>query len=96
MIGLLTLIAVLVALAPRMRSIMGASCGETALSCTSPDGSGWYLVQASETADGYDDHCFYSGEGFCGDYPMDAEFEYGTQWWSLGPCLDWLADFGSP
>jgi hypothetical protein len=73
----------------------GVSCGPTATNCTFPDGSGWYLVQASETASGHEDHCFHY-DSLCGGLPMDAEFLGGTHFWSLGPALDWLAGFTQP
>lgn len=74
----------------------GYSCGASALTCLQPDGSGWYLVQASETADSVDAHCFYYGTGFCGTLPFDREFELGNHDWSLQPSLDWLAGFANP
>lgn len=73
----------------------GVSCGPTATNCTFPDGSGWYLVPASETADGREDHCFIYQSG-CGGLPMDTEFLGGSHFWSLGPALDWLASFTQP
>jgi len=70
----------------------GISCGAGATSCTSPGGSGWYLVTASETAYGREDHCFHYSSG-CGGIPMDAEFVGGNHFWSLGPSLEWLSGF---
>jgi pimeloyl-ACP methyl ester carboxylesterase len=47
-----------------METTTGYGCGPSALSCLQGNGSGWYLVQASQTADGEDDHCFHYGAGF--------------------------------
>ncbi|MHC5084636.1 MAG: carbohydrate-binding domain-containing protein [Planctomycetota bacterium] len=69
----------------------GISCGGGAYDCMQPDGSGWYMVQTFETADGDDDHCFYYS-GTCG-YAFDDNFLNGTDVWSLAPSLDWLASF---
>jgi dienelactone hydrolase len=74
----------------------GISCGVSALSCPQANGSGWWLVQASETADGVDDHCFLYGSGFCGRLPFDTNFESGTGWWALPTSLDWLASWAVP
>lgn len=79
-----------------METTSGVSCGPTAASCTAPDGSGWYLVQAFETAAGKEDHCFHYASAFCGTVPFDASFLGGNFFWSLGPSLDWLAGFTTP
>ncbi len=74
----------------------GSTCGPSTLNCIQQAGNGWYLVQASETADHLDVHCFYYGTSLCGNLPLDAEFEAGDHHWSLNPSLDWLASFISP
>ena len=70
----------------------GISCDAGATSCTASDGSGWYMVTASETTYGREDHCFHYSSG-CGGIPMDSEFVGGDHFWSLGPSLEWLAGF---
>lgn len=79
-----------------METTSGVSCGPTAASCESPNGSGWYLVQSFETASGKDAHCFHYGNSLCGAVPFDANFLGGNFFWSLGPSLDWLASFTTP
>lgn len=67
----------------------GVSCGDTAMDCYTEDGSGWYMVQSSETALGSDGHGFWLNfqTGF------DFNFVEGTDFWCMGPSLDWLASF---
>lgn len=79
-----------------METTSGVSCGPTAASCVAADGSGWYLVQAFETAAGKEDHCFHYASAFCGTVPFDANFLGGSFFWSLGPSLDWLSGFATP
>ncbi len=71
----------------------GISCGPSALQCIQGDGSGWYIVETSETAAGYDGHCFHFGYFYCYT-PMDATYLNGTADWCLNPSMDWLASFG--
>ena len=71
----------------------GASCGSSATQCVSPDGSGWWLVSRTATADGQANHCFHYGNRGCDRVPFDAEFESGDAWWALPASLDWLAGF---
>lgn len=79
-----------------METTSGMSCGASATSCTDAGGGGWYLVQAFETAAGKENHCFHYGNSPCGGTPMDAQFVNGSNYWSLGPSLDWLAAFATP
>jgi hypothetical protein len=68
----------------------GVSCGDEAIDCHTADGSGWYMVQSSETAWGSDSHGFwlsFQASGF------DPNFEDGTDFWCMEPSLDWLASF---
>lgn len=79
-----------------LQTTSGVSCGATATSCIAANGSGWYLVQAFETTDGKDTHCFHYGNRLCGGFPFDANFSSGTAFWSLAPALDWLKTFTTP
>jgi hypothetical protein len=72
----------------------GIDCGPTAFDCIQADGSGFYIVQNAETADGSAPHCFQY-EGICGPN-FDANYEGGTALWSLAPCLDWLTSHALP
>ncbi|HYI18875.1 MAG TPA: PA14 domain-containing protein, partial [Solirubrobacteraceae bacterium] len=67
-------------------------CGAAANRCLAPDGSGWYLVQHSEVADGIADHCYFHGGGGCSYSPP---FDPGwltpsTAPWGMKASLDWL------
>ena len=78
-----------------LEATTGYSCGSQAMSCTQTNGSGWWLVTKSQTADNVDKHCFLYGSGWCGSVPMDYNFEFGNTWWGLNQSLDWLSGFGS-
>ena len=73
--------------------ITGQSCGATAFDCIASDGSGYYIVQASEIDNGSAPHCFTYRRGACG-LGFDPNYESNTSVWSLDPSLDWLAGFG--
>ena len=78
----------------QQEAVTGVSCGPGAFDCIGPDGSGFYIVQDAETADGSAPHCF-TYTGICGP-DFDANYAPGTAAWSLGPSLDWLASFATP
>ena len=80
----------------QLEQTTGYSCGPQAMSCTQPDGSGWWLVTTAQTADAVDHHCFFYGSGSCGAVPLDRNFEFGSGWWALEAGLDWLSGFGAP
>jgi hypothetical protein len=70
----------------------GRSCAATAFDCLAADGSGWYVVQNSEVADGLAEHCYFHGPYFC---PREPPFDptwltSATAPWALTPNLDWL------
>ena len=74
--------------------VTGVSCGPGAFDCLAADGSGFYIVQASETDDGEAPHCF-TYTGLCGP-DFDLNYANPTGPWSLEPSLDWLASFAAP
>ena len=67
-------------------------CGVAANRCWSPSGSGWYMVQHSEVADGIADHCYFHGGGGCSyTPPFDPGWRPPSTWeWGLQASLDWL------
>jgi hypothetical protein len=78
-----------------LNDITGRQCAVTAFSCLSANGSGWYVVQNSEVANGKADHCYFMGaDGYtsCSPTPpFDPTWAASTTApWALGPNLDWL------
>lgn len=71
----------------------GRSCDVTATSCLGADGSGWYVVQDAELADGLSEHCYFWGPRYCPTPPpFDPTWLHSTTAaWALAPNLAWLA-----
>ncbi len=68
----------------------GYDGGPTAFDCIQGDGSGFYIVKDSETADGKANHC-YTYEGICGP-TFDAAYDVPGSVWGFDTNLDWLAE----
>jgi hypothetical protein len=73
----------------------GKQCATTTFSCIAPNGSGWFVVQDSEVANGKADHCYFMGAD--GYTSCSASPSFDQTWltsttapWALGPSLDWL------
>jgi cysteine-rich repeat protein len=71
-------------------AVTGRSCGSMVSDCLQNDGSGWYIVKSTDTADATADHC-YMMSGGCFGSGLDTTFETGTAEWSLDTNLEWLA-----
>ena len=79
-----------------LNMLTGRSC--SASPCLGPDGSGYYVVEHSEVADGVADHCWWQSVNLvvptnsCTSPPtFDPGFPPpGTAPWSLTTNLDWL------
>lgn len=69
----------------------GMSCGSSADSCLSGNGSGWILLQNEQVSDGRADHC-YMRDGDCAasEDTLDALWTTGSGDWAVGASLDWL------
>lgn len=81
----------------QVEALTGLSCGEDAMSCLTGNGSGWYMVQHAEQADGYADHC-YMRDGDCGapQDQLDPTWFSGSGEWVLDANLEWLTGFSGP
>jgi hypothetical protein len=75
-----------------MNAISGRNC--TVPQCLAADGSGYYVVQDQETADGVADHCYHHAGG-CNWYPtFDAHWAPPSERpWALLPGLRWLTRY---
>jgi hypothetical protein len=78
-----------------LNDLTGKQCAVTAFSCLASNGSGWYVVQNSEVANGKADHCYFMGaDGYTScspNPPFDRTWlTSATAPWALGPSLDWL------
>jgi dienelactone hydrolase len=73
-------------------AITGNGCAPNWGPCFRGDGSGYYIVQNFEVADGVADHCFFEGGGKCSvNPPFDPNWPPPSQVpWALAPNLDWL------
>jgi hypothetical protein len=79
-------------------TLTGLSCGSTATSCLQTNGSGWYIVQNAQVADGSADHCYMRRSGDCGgsQNSLDTGWQTGADPWELNANLDWLKTFTTP
>lgn len=75
-------------------TLSGLTCGDSATSCLTGNGSGWILVQDDEVTDGLADHC-YMRDGNCDidENTLDPLWESGTAPWAVQASLDWLQAF---
>lgn len=81
--------------------VTGLTCASGSTNCLQSNGSGWYVVQNTQVADGYADHCFmgYGGNDLlaqCSGALVDPYYQNGTQPWQLHPTLSWLKTFVTP
>jgi hypothetical protein len=80
-------------------TLTGLSCGSTATNCLQSNGSGWYIVQNGQVADGSADHCYMRTAGnncTASQNSLDAGWQNGTDPWELNANLDWLKTFTTP
>ena len=79
----------------QFQTLTGLSCGTTGTNCLQSNGSGWYIVQNAQVADGSADHCYMRASGDCGgsQNSLDAGWQTGTATWELNANLDWLNTF---
>jgi hypothetical protein len=80
-----------------LNDMTGRACAVTATSCLAVDGSGWYVVQNAQVANGKADHCYFMGaDGYssctvAGTPPFDPTWLTSTtEPWALQPNLAWL------
>lgn len=67
----------------------------SAHNCLQPDGSGWYIVQGSETDSGRSSHCFQYNDDSCTASTLDPNYHpNATNLWGLITAHEWLASFG--
>ncbi|MFP2912731.1 alpha/beta hydrolase family protein [Pyxidicoccus sp. 3LFB2] len=66
-----------------------------ATSCLQSNGSGWYIIDDSQVADGNADHCYMRNSG-CIGLTLDSTWRSGTAPWSLRTNLNWLTQFTTP
>ncbi|HEU4726459.1 MAG TPA: hypothetical protein VFT22_01160 [Kofleriaceae bacterium] len=76
-------------------TLTGLSCGSTAFNCLQSNGSGWYIIQNAQVADGSADHCYMRRSGDCNgsQNSLDPGWQTGTDPWELSANLDWLTGF---
>jgi hypothetical protein len=81
---------------PELQNITGLACPSGSIQCWNPDGSGggWYIVQNSEVQSGDANHCYFISNSDCIAIG-DITWMFGSENWSVGPNLDWLATFGT-
>jgi dienelactone hydrolase len=81
---------------PELQNITGLACPSGSIQCWNPDGSGggWYIVQNSEVQSGDANHCYFISNSDCIAIG-DITWMFGSENWSVGPNLDWLASFGT-
>src|SRR3954451_13491878 len=78
-----------------LNDVTGQSCDTAAFDCLAPDGSGWYVVQNDQVANGLADHCFFMGGSDWTSCTPTPAFDptwltSTTEPWALQPALDWL------
>jgi hypothetical protein len=81
---------------PQLQNITGLTCAAGSIQCWNSDGSGggWYIVQNSEVQSGDANHCYFISNSDCLAIG-DTTWLFGSENWSVGPNLDWLASFGT-
>jgi len=82
-------------------TVTGISCSSTSTSCFQSNGAGWYVVQNTEVADLYADHCFmgYGGNDYiaqCSGALVDPYYQNGSGAWALPATITWLKGFVTP
>jgi hypothetical protein len=79
-----------------MQNLTGLDCASGSFTCLQSNGSGWIIVQNSQTKADDADHC-YMRDGGCmaSQNSLDTGWENGTSNWELNANLDWLAGFVS-
>jgi hypothetical protein len=79
-----------------MQSLTGFTCASGSTSCLQSNGSGWVIVQNSQTQANDADHC-YMRDGGCNasQNSLDTGWENGTSSWELNANLNWLETFTS-
>jgi hypothetical protein len=77
-----------------MQSLTGFTCPAGSFTCLQSNGSGWIIVENSETQSGIADHC-YMRDGGCvaSQNSLDPGWESGEANWELDANLDWLTGF---
>jgi hypothetical protein len=79
-----------------LQSLTGDNCGSSAFNCLQSNGSGWYIVQNSQTVSGTADHCYWRNGGCsASETSTDANWENGSDVWESAACMNWLAGFAS-
>jgi hypothetical protein len=72
----------------------GRACAVSRFVCLAPGGSGWYVVQHYQLADGYSDHYYFHEWRPSYVPPFDPTWIAATDAvWALQPNLDWLKRF---
>lgn len=76
----------------QLESLTGLACGDTAVACARPDGSGWALAPGARLADGRADHCYMNrGELMeCLWTGLDPAWRTTRAPWGMNHNLDWL------
>jgi hypothetical protein len=79
-----------------VENVTGLTCAAGSTQCWNSDGSGagWYIVQNSEVQSGDANHCYFISNSDCLAIG-DTTWMFGSENWSLGPNLAWLASFGT-
>jgi|HubBroStandDraft_4_1064222.scaffolds.fasta_scaffold26213_3 hypothetical protein len=80
-----------------MQSLTGFDCASGSTSCLQSNGSGWIIVQNSQTQADDADHC-YMRHGGClaSQNSLDSGWENGSSNWELAANLTWLTQFTTP
>jgi hypothetical protein len=69
----------------------GRACAVAAFACLAAGGSGWYVVQHAQLADGYADHYYFHEWRSSFTPPFDPTWiASASAPWALQPALDWL------
>jgi hypothetical protein len=80
-----------------MQELTGFDCSSGSTSCLQNNGSGWIIVQNSQTEADDADHC-YMRDGGClaSQNSLDSGWKSGSSNWELNANLTWLTQFTTP
>jgi hypothetical protein len=77
-----------------MQSLTGFTCSSGSTSCLQSNGSGWIIVQNSETQADDADHCYMRDGGcYASQNSLDSGWKSGSSNWELNANLQWLTQF---
>lgn len=80
-----------------MQSLTGFTCPSGSTTCLQSNGSGWIIVQPSQTQSGQADHCYPRATNCnTNQNSLQQRWVSGTDNWELPANLQWLTQFVTP